>query len=71
MGTHLPTMQGSRYSTALSLTGLKATTYRLAEDHVPPLLEKQSLGDAARCLLQEHEGHGPLRPLHHLCHALL
>lgn len=43
----------------------------LTEDHVSPLLEGETLRNAARRLLQEDEGHGSLGLLHHLHHALL
>lgn len=43
----------------------------LTEDHVSPLLEGETLRDAARRLLQEDEGNGSLGLLHHLHHALL
>lgn len=49
----------------------QVATYRLTEDHIPPLLEEQSLGDAAGRLLQQDEGHGPPGPHHHLSNALL
>lgn len=49
----------------------QVATYRLTEDHIPPLLEEQSLGDAAGRLLQQDEGHGPPGPHHHLGDALL
>lgn len=43
----------------------------LTEDHVSPLLEGETLRNAARRLLQEDEGHGSLGLLAHLHHALL
>lgn len=49
----------------------QVATYRLTEDHIPPLLEEQSLGDAAGSLLQQDESHGPPGPHHHLSNALL
>lgn len=50
---------------------LGVATHRLAEDHVSPLLEVETLWKATGCLLQEHKGHGSLGLLHHLRHTLL
>lgn len=43
----------------------------LTEDHVSPLLEGETLRNAARRLLQKNEGHGSLGLFRHLHHALL
>lgn len=50
---------------------LAAATYRLAEDHVSPLLQVETLRQATGCLLQEDKGHGSFRLLHHLRHTIL
>lgn len=50
---------------------LAAVAYRLAEDHVSPLLHVETLRQATGCLLQEDKGHGSFRLLHHLRHTIL
>lgn len=46
-------------------------TYCLAEDDVPPQGQHQTLGQAVRQFLEEHEGQGLLGAVHHFLHAVL
>lgn len=57
--------------TRMASRRLAAAPYRLAEDHVSPLLQVEALRQAAGCLLQENKGHGSFRLLHHLRHTIL